>query len=107
MQEMIMTRLSKAIIDELDRKKQSCLKFAELCGVGRNIMSDIVNRQKTDVRLSTIVKICENSGIKIENVFCDCRIDKMINNAVISINGRKYRIELKEYNSTPPHATKS
>lgn len=92
-----MKKLSDLIICEMEQKNQSCVQFAELCGIGRNIIGDIVNRKKEDVKLSTIIKICENSNIRIENIFCDCKTEKVMNNAVIIIEGIRYGIELKEY----------
>lgn len=57
--------LSDEILKEMGRKNQSCIVFAELCGISRNEMSYIINRRKKDLRLSTVVKICENSDITL------------------------------------------
>ena len=103
----IMERFSNLILMEMERKNQSCLQFSELCGVGRNIVGDIVNRKKLDVKLSTVVKICENTDINFEDIFSDrernAEIKNRMRNAYIVINGTRFSIELKEY-STPPHA---
>ena len=65
-----MERLSRLILAEMKKKNQSCLQFSELCGVGRNIVEDIINQKKKDVKLSTIVNICKNSDIQICDIFC-------------------------------------
>lgn len=95
--EKILRKLSVLIIREMQKKNQSCLQFAELCGIDRNVMGNIVNQKKNDVKLSTIYKICENSAIRIENIFCDCKTEQMLNNAILIINGKRYILELKEY----------
>lgn len=93
----ILNRLADLILCELERRNISCLAFGELCGLSKNQIGYIVNRNKTDIKLSTIVKICENSNIQIEHIFCDCKTEKIMNNAVILINGSKFKMELKEY----------
>ncbi len=67
--EGILNRLAELILEEMDRKGCSAKCFAELCGVNRDELGRIINRQKKDVRLSVIWNICENSNIKISEVF--------------------------------------
>ena len=71
MKEHIIERLRIAILHELEDKNQGYTTFADLCGISRKIMGDIVNDRKTDLKLSTIVKICENSDIRMEDIFCE------------------------------------
>ena len=105
--EEILERLSKLILREMEINNQSCLRFSELCGVGKDVLGGIINKKKKDVKLSTIVNICENSNIQIEDIFSDrernAEIKNRMRNAYIVINGTRFSIELKEY-STPPHA---
>lgn len=89
-------KLSELVLLELGRKNQSCVCFAELCGISRNEVSAIINQKKNDVRLSTIIKICENSDIQIENLFSDFETENTLNNAIIIIGGKRYIIKLKE-----------
>ena len=107
MEKEILKRLCKEILKELERRNISYTYFADFCGISRKIMADIVNQTKTDMKLSTIIKICENSNIRIEDIFSDRErneeIKNRIRNAYIVINGTRFSIELKEY-STPPHA---
>ena len=82
---------------ELYGRNISCTLFSELCGIAKNQIGEIVNRQKKDIKLSTIVKICENSDIQIEDIFCDKSNEIPLKNAFMIISGTQYRIELKEY----------
>ena len=74
--EECLKRLSELILYEMGRKNQSCICFAELCGLSRNELSYIINRKKKDLRLSTIFRIIENSDIKIEDIFCESKTKK-------------------------------
>ena len=95
-----MERLSRLILAEMKKKNQSCLQFSELCGVGRNIVEDIINQKKKDVKLSTIVNICKNSDIQICDIFCTESDKKsfkyLLNGAYVVINGERFSIELKK-----------
>lgn len=107
MMKEIMERFSRLISEEMEKKNQSCVQFSELCGVGRNIVGDIINGKKEDVKLSTVVNICANSDIRIEDIFSitgDCGIETMLKNAYIVLEGKRYSIQLKKYSNhnTPP-----
>ncbi len=64
-----LNRLADLILVEIGKRGCSCICFVDLCGISRNKMGKIVNRKKTDIKLSIILKICENSEISIEDVF--------------------------------------
>ena len=98
--EEYLRRLSDLILMEIGRKNQSCVCFAELCGISRNEMSDIINQKKKDLRLSTIFRICENSDIKLEDVFLRKKSEPQ--ETYLLINGEKYLIELHKVRITPP-----
>lgn len=98
----IMERLAILILNEMEKRNQSCLCFSELCGVGKDVVGGIINRKKKDVKLSTIAKICAYSDIRFEDIFSitgDCGVDKIINNAVLSINGSRYSMQLTKLNN--------
>lgn len=67
--ENYLNRLADLILEEIGKKGCSCVLFADLCGISRNEMSNIVNRKIKDIKLSTILKICENSDIKLKDIF--------------------------------------
>lgn len=96
----ILERFSVLILREMEKNNQSCLQFSELCGVGRNIVSNIINGKKKDVKLSTIISICENSDIKLEDVFLKKKSEPQ--ETYLLINGEKYLIELHKVRITPP-----
>lgn len=76
---------------ELDKNNCSCICFAELCGISRNEMSNIINRKKNDIKLSTILKICESSDINADDVFgvnFDLQKDMEI---IVRIKGRSMK----------------
>lgn len=64
-----MNRLADLILAEMDRKGYSAKCFAELCGVNRDELGRIINRKKKDVKMSFIWNVCENSEIRISDVF--------------------------------------
>lgn len=67
--EGILNRLADLILGEMERTGRSATCFAELCGVNRNTLGDVINRKGRDVKLSFIWNICENSEIRISDVF--------------------------------------
>ena len=98
--EEIMERLAILILHEMEKNNQSCLRFSELCGVGKDVVGGIINRKKKDVKLSTIINICENSDIKLEDIFSDTNkendVIKKINNSYFFMDGKRFSIELRE-----------
>lgn len=95
--EECLKRLSELILLEMERRNLSGIHFADLCGISRNELNYIINRKKRDIKLSTIFQIVENSNIKIEHIFCDCSTEKILNNSVMLVNGKHYKVKLEEY----------
>lgn len=92
--EGILNRLADLILMEIGKKGCSITCFAELCGIPRNEMGLIVNRKKKDVRLSAIWNICENSNIKISEVFgVECAEEFNIENFVLTDGHAKYALK--------------
>ena len=86
-----MNRLADLILLEMVKKDCSMTCFAELCGIPRHEMGLIVNKKKKDVRLSVIWNICENSEIRISDVFeIECAKDFDIENFVLANGHEKY-----------------
>ena len=71
----------------------------ELCGVGKDVVGGIINRKKKDVKLSTIISICENSDIKLEDVFLKKKSEPQ--ETYLIMNGERYLIELHKVRTTP------
>lgn len=95
-----MEKLCEEILREIERRNISYTRFADLCGISRKIMADIVNRNKEDVKLSTIIRICENSEIKLENIFASEKREPR--ETYLVMDGERYLIELHKVKNTPP-----
>ena len=93
MKDEVLERLRETINRELEKKNVGYTVFADLCGVSRRIMADIVNGKKTDIKLSTIVKICENSSICLSDIFTETN-DFSLDSLFLLCGSRKFRIEL-------------
>lgn len=86
-----MNRISELILAEMERKSCSAKCFAELCGVNRDELGRIINRQKKDIRLSVIWKICENSGIRFSDIFeIECSEEFNFENYILTNGREKY-----------------
>lgn len=101
MEREILERLCMEILHEIDRKNISYTLFADLCGISRKIMADIVNRNKEDVKLSTIIRICENSNIKLEDIFATKK-KREPRETFLVMDGERYLVELHKVRITPP-----
>lgn len=87
--EGILNRLADLILGEMEKTGRSATCFAELCGVNRNTLGDIINRKGKDVKLSFVWNICENSEIRISDVFeIECAKEFDIENYVLT-NGKE------------------
>lgn len=87
--EGVLNRLADLVLAEMRKRKCSIKCFAELCGVRQEEMRLLVNKQKNDVRLSIMWKICENSGIRFSDIFeIECSNEFDIENYVLT-NGKE------------------
>lgn len=92
--ESILNRFAELIISEMDRKGCSAKCFAELCGVNRDELGRIINRQKKDIRFSVMWKICENSEIRFSDIFeIECAEEFNLENYILTNGKEKYVIK--------------
>lgn len=92
--EGILNRLADLILEEMGKTGQSAKCFAELCGVNRNTLGDVINRKGKDVKLSFIWNICENSEIQISDVFeIECAEEFDIEKFVLTNGKSSYYIK--------------
>lgn len=90
----MLNRFAELILSEMGRKDCSAKCFAELCGVNRDELGRIINRQKKDIRLSVIWKICENSDIRLSDIFeIECSEEFSIENYILTNGKEKYTIK--------------
>ena len=94
MKNSVLENFRKKILAELQRKKIGYTAFADLCGVNRKIMGDIVNDRKNDIKLSTMVRICENSDIDMREVLGSEVFGEKLerSSAYICIDGISFRV---------------
>ena len=89
-----MNRIAELLLAEMERKNCSAKCFAELCGVNRDELGRIIKRQKRDVRLSVIWKICENSEIRFSDIFeIECSEEFYIDNYILTNGKEKYTLK--------------
>ncbi len=89
-----MNRIAELILAEMERKSCSAKCFAELCGINRDELGRIINRQKKDVRLSVVWKICENSEIRFSDIFeIECSEEFNIENYILTNGKEKYTLK--------------
>lgn len=65
----ILKRLSELVLSEMESKNLSSKDFSIMCGISEREVSSIKNRERSDVRLSIIAKICENTSITYADIF--------------------------------------
>lgn len=89
----ILNNLADSVLSEMNKMDCSYAYFADFCGISRNEISDIVRRKKNDLRLSTLDKICKNSGVLYIDIFeySDSEIfEKMIKNYYLTDGNNNY-----------------
>ena len=94
-----MDRLASLILNEMGKHNYSYAYFADMCDLSAHEISLIVNKKLSDIKLSTLIKICNNSDILIIDVFGGidyCSIlavqKDIADNALIVIHGVEYRL---------------
>lgn len=95
--EKVLEKLSDLILMEMGKTGRTQTCFAELCGISRNELRNIIAKRKNDIKLSTIQKICENSSINYIDVFYPIlqnRISKeeIFSEITIFIRNEKYKL---------------
>lgn len=92
--EKILDRLAELILSEMNKRNCSARCFAELCGVNRNTLGGVINRKENDVKLSFIWNICENTEIRLSDIFeIECSEEFNIENYILTNGKEKYVIK--------------
>ncbi len=94
---IICKRLSDSIHKEMKVQGiKTYTVFADFCGISLSELNTIIAQYKNDMRMSTILKICENSDtIRIEDLFRPFD-DEKTGECTISLNGETYVGTLKK-----------
>lgn len=61
--------LSQSILYEIGRKNYTTSTFATICGISRSEIDKILNKKNKDIKISTVLKIFENSNIDYPDIF--------------------------------------
>lgn len=89
-----MNRLADLILLEIQRRDCSIECFADICGLSKNEVGNITTRKKKNIYVSTLLKICENSGIKISDIFeIECAKEFDIENYILTNGKEKYTLK--------------
>lgn len=81
----IMENLRNEILKTLDEKKITYEKFSEICNISYENLCKIISGKNTDIKLSTLLKICTKSEISLEKVLSFQNVPEYVN-----INGISY-----------------
>lgn len=91
-----MERLADLILLDMERRHCSATYFADVCGISKNEIVNITNRKKKDIYVSTLLKICEGSGISANDVLGleeSFNSEKVAMEIVLEIGRNKYRLK--------------
>lgn len=69
MLEKYLNKLSALIMEEMSKRNCTSKELSIICDISEREMSAIKNRERNDVRLSVIVKNCENTSISYNDIF--------------------------------------
>lgn len=90
--------LTNCVNKEISAYGYTVLEFASRCGVSYGEMRKIVSGKATDVKLSTIEKICDNSHITLQDIAnCGFDLQNLAKGIMLISNGHRYSISLKQY----------
>lgn len=76
-----MSHFADLVIAEIGRMNCNYTYFADVCGLSRREIGNIVSRKTKDVNVSTIIKICENTNITISDIF-GCSNDEIFRSMI-------------------------
>lgn len=69
MSEKYLEALAVLILQKMEEQGLTIAQFADSCGVSRRVISKIKNREAGNIRLDTLVKICNYHGILYQDIF--------------------------------------
>lgn len=98
--EEVLGRLRRLVNLEINNHNYTIKGFAVRCEISYTEMREIVNGQTSDIKLSTICQICNNSNISFADVFVENESDlqRMINKVTILFeNTDRYSVKLLRY----------
>ena len=67
--ERYLTRLSNQLIRKMGENDWSITQLSTICNVSYHGIYNIINGNVSDINLSTLIKICENTHISYADIF--------------------------------------
>lgn len=67
--EKFMDNLIQEIRNEMNKRNCSMSDFSFLCKISYECLCDIIYKRTKNPKISTIINICENSGISYSKIF--------------------------------------
>lgn len=99
--EEIVKRLTECVNKEMMNYDITIKDYALRCDVSYSVMRKISNGQATDLLLSTIDKICENSHFDLDEILertMDYKIERVLSRCMIIYNNAdRYSISVSKY----------
>lgn len=99
--EEIVKRLTECVNKEMMDYDITIKDYALRCDVSYSVMRKISNGQATDLLLSTIDKICENSHFDLDEILektMDYKIERVLSRCMIIYNNAdRYSISVSKY----------
>ncbi len=97
MVEKYMKNLRELILKKMEEENYTIARFSDECGVSEREICKIKNGQASNIQFDTLVKICENSGIHYEDIFCldnvnSSRLEVLLGNILFIYKNQKYKI---------------
>lgn len=86
MVERYLRNLSELILKRMETGNYTISRFADECGVSARKISDIKNRKVKNIKLETLVKICETHQFSYIDIF-DCQDEseqKLIESVILN-----------------------
>ena len=95
----VLLRLQELVNKEIYDYDYTIKGFALRCGMSYTEMRSIANGHATDIRISTIEKICANSHIEMSDIFIEdvCDIIRVFSRLTILYDTDRYSVSLSRY----------
>ena len=99
--EELLKRLSTLMNKEMTDYDITIKDYALRCGISYTLMRRICNGQATDLMLSTVIKICDNSHFEFDEVTSkdmDYKFERIINRCILLYNNaERYSLSVRKF----------
>lgn len=99
--EELLKRLCSFMNEEMIKYDITIKDYAYRCGISYTLMRRICNGNATDLMLSTIIKICDNSHFDLDEIVStdlDYKIERLFNRLIFTYNNTdRYSVSVKKF----------